>query len=109
MKPKRSFPAWISPLIGALFLSFIGIALFFATKEKPPSDESLVQIQRAVQRAAVQCFALEGAFPATLEYLEEHYHLMLDHNRYYVFYDTFGANIQPDVRVVPLEQEVGAP
>lgn len=53
----------------------------------------------AIERAARQCYALEGAYPPTLDYLEENYGLMLDWTRYHYFYDVIGSNIHPIIEV----------
>ncbi|MDR2714123.1 MAG: hypothetical protein LBB42_01145 [Coriobacteriales bacterium] len=54
----------------------------------------------AVRRSAVQCYVLEGRFPSSVEYLEEHYGLIVDRNRYAVYYEPMGSNILPQIRVV---------
>jgi hypothetical protein len=53
----------------------------------------------AVRRSAVQCFALEGRFPDSIKYLEDNYGLLIDHDRYYVYYEYVGSNLIPQVRV----------
>ena len=79
-------------LIGA------GIALFGAVGRK--SGEAETQLVRdAVRRAVVTCYAVEGAYPATLDYLKDNYGLIYDEENYFVFYDTFASNILPDIRV----------
>jgi hypothetical protein len=54
----------------------------------------------AIERAARQCYALEGAYPPTLEYLEENYGLMLDRDRFHYLYEVIGSNIHPIVEVL---------
>jgi len=64
------------------------------------SDTEQLQIAAdAIERAARQCYALEGAYPPTLDYLEENYGLTLDWNRYHYFYDVIGSNIHPIIEV----------
>ena len=52
------------------------------------------------RKSLVNCYAIEGAYPDSLSYLEEHYGLQIDHNRYVVDYEPFGDNIWPTVQVV---------
>lgn len=59
-------------------------------------------IADAVRRSAVQCYALEGRFPDNLSYLEENYGLAIDHRRYSVYYESMGANLLPQIRVIPV-------
>ena len=51
--------------------------------------------------AAMQCAAVEGAYPARLSYLEEHYGLIVNHQDYAVTYEAFASNVPPSVVVVP--------
>lgn len=55
----------------------------------------------AILNAAAQCCAIEGSYPETLEYLEEHYGVRIDRDSYVVTYDAFASNVLPTVVVVP--------
>ena len=57
----------------------------------------------AVQNAALTCYAVEGAYPANLDYLRENYGLAYDQSRYIVRYSTFASNLVPDIFVVEME------
>ncbi|MBP3926404.1 MAG: hypothetical protein J6D13_04380 [Clostridium sp.] len=63
----------------------------------------------AIRRASVQCYSIEGRYPPSVEYLEEHYGIVIDHERYNVFYDGWASNIMPDITVLPAvgEEEGG--
>lgn len=67
-------------------------------------SEGRAQLEDAVRRAAVACYAAEGIYPPDLTYLEEHYGLQVDREQYTVVYDAFASNLMPDVTV--LENEV---
>lgn len=62
--------------------------------------EELAQVEQAVRRAAVTCFAAEGAYPPDTAYLTEHYGLRVDTERYIVDYDVFAENLMPQITVV---------
>ena len=93
-------------LSAAALLLLVGVfaagALSFAGKAGQKGEESL---RRAVTRASVQCYAIEGRYPPSVEYLEEHYGIVVDTDRYAVFYDGFASNLMPDITVIPLEKE----
>lgn len=57
-------------------------------------------VREAVEAAAFECYAVEGVYPENLRYLEEHYGLMLDHDRYIVSYDCFASNEPPEVIIL---------
>ena len=63
------------------------------------SDEQLVVQKKAIERAAVMCYALEGFYPPKTEYLEEKYGLIVDREKFLVVYSTFGSNIRPEISV----------
>ena len=56
--------------------------------------------EQAVRRAAVSCYALEGAYPASYEDLKERTGVAVDESRYAVFYEIFASNIMPEITVV---------
>lgn len=61
------------------------------------------QIETAIRRAAVTCYAVEGAYPENLEYMQEHYGIRYDEERYTVMYMVFASNLMPDITVLDNE------
>ena len=57
-------------------------------------------LRQAVLQAAVQCYAVEGSYPASLDYLEENYGLLVNHDRFIVTYEAFASNLMPQVNVL---------
>lgn len=89
-------------LPGAVFAVLAGLFLYgLGTVSAATEGEQLRAVERAVTRAAVQCYAIEGRYPAGLAYLEENYGLVLDCERYIIQYDIFASNIMPSVLVLP--------
>lgn len=80
---------------GMLGLFSLGLDSVFRTTDA----ESLRAVQRSVVSAAVHCYAVEGAYPPSLGYLEENYGLRIDRSRYQVHYRIFASNLFPDVTV----------
>ena len=66
-------------------------------------DTRLSQLENAIHRAAVSCYAIEGFYPTDINYLVENYGLIPDESRYTVFYDAFASNIIPEITVLPNE------
>lgn len=58
------------------------------------------QLEDALRRAAVACYAAEGIYPPTVDYLQEHYGIQIDRQRYYVFYEVFAENVMPQITVL---------
>ena len=62
-------------------------------------EEGAAALRDAIRRSALQCYAVEGVFPPTLEYLEENYGVRVNREKFAVSYDIFASNQPPDVRV----------
>lgn len=89
-----------------LFLAILFIFLFSVSAMKSKSEEeSLASLRDAVQRACVQCYAIEGRYPPSVEYLEKHYGIVIDRSRYHVFYEGWASNVMPDITVLPAEPD----
>ena len=67
-------------------------------------EEGLRMAEQAVRQAAVSCYALEGAYPASYADLKQRSGVAVDEERYIIFYEIFASNIMPDVTV--LERQV---
>ena len=97
---KRKFP--LPQLLAAA--AAVGLLCWFAlalqdvrTGQDREGKELLAD---AITKAAVACYAAEGVYPPTLEYLQTHYGLQIDEDRYLVFYDVFAENRMPDITVL---------
>ena len=66
-------------------------------------DEQAELLRDALEQALVSCYAAEGRYPQSLDYLELHYGVRIDRARYVVAYEAFADNIRPRVRVIPME------
>ena len=64
------------------------------------NEEGRAQLENVLRKTAVSCYAAEGFYPPTLEYMEEHYGIQIDRQRYNVFYEVFASNIMPDITVL---------
>ncbi len=64
------------------------------------SNQGGQQLETALRRSAVACYAAEGIYPPTVDYLKEHYGVQIDTSRYHVFYEIFADNIMPQITVL---------
>lgn len=105
MNTKRSkWPALLGIL--AKILLVLAASLCFAgaltNLDRGRGEAGRQQLEDALRRAAVACYATEGVYPPDLDYLTEHYGIQVDEDRYAVFYDIFAENLMPDITVVEL-------
>lgn len=92
---------------GALILQLLLFALVFAVVAAGLSrasdrvaDEGVRVAEEAVLRAAVSCYAIEGAYPESYEYLCKNYGVAVNEDKYIVQYSVFASNIMPEITVI---------
>ena len=90
-------------LVMALLL--VGVWLLVSRVESANDGAETQFVHDAVHNAALTCYAVEGAYPESLEYMRENYGLAYDDSRYYVTYDAFSSNLVPDIRVIEVEAD----
>lgn len=66
-------------------------------------EEGRRQLEEALRRGAVACYAAEGRYPPDVTYLETHYGVQVDEGRYTVFYEVFAENLMPQITVLQRE------
>lgn len=86
----------------AVLALFTGGIMAFSRKTDANGAETL---QASIRRASVQCYAIEGRYPPSVEYLEENYGIQVDRDKYSVFYSGFASNVMPDITVVELRRD----
>lgn len=55
--------------------------------------------RNSILNAAMQCCAIEGSYPLSLEYLEDNYGVHVNDDLYFVNYEAFASNVMPSVSV----------
>lgn len=95
---RRALAGLLIPLCALAVLLWFFTAL--ANLDGGRGEEGRQQLETSLRRAAVACYAAEGIYPPTLEYLTEHYGVQIDAERYDVFYEVFADNLMPDITVL---------
>ncbi|MCK5128454.1 MAG: hypothetical protein KAQ68_01270 [Clostridiales bacterium] len=92
----------IAGLILAAFLIVLSITLIPVISETVLKNADITKqtIETSVEKALIHCYAIEGAYPPTIEYLTDNYGIILQEERYFYYYEFIGSNIRPIVRVV---------
>lgn len=96
----------LTGLLRALVLPLLAIAILMAFAgavnglEQDRQGESKRQLEEALRRGCVACYAAEGSYPSDLDYLKEHYGIQIDETRYTVYYNIFASNLMPDITVL---------
>ena len=109
-RPGGMFRSWIFKSVAlplglfAIVLALVAYGLNVTSGQK--SAEELKLAEDNLRKAVVSCYAIEGRYPDSYEYIKEHYGVMVDEERYIVHYQVFASNIMPDITLV--ERGAGA-
>lgn len=91
-------------LISLPIIAFILLFLLFinglSSVSKTTLDKQQESLSEAIDRSVAQCYAVEGTYPPSLNYLENHYGLYYDHERFFVDYQAIGSNLLPDITII---------
>lgn len=84
-----------------LFFGVSGFVFFGLHQAQVVQHQEALRIAKdSILRSAIRCYALEGVYPPSYEYLKENYGIQIDEEKYTVFYDIFASNMMPDVTVI---------
>jgi hypothetical protein len=100
-KKRKRLPVDLRPAVSiAVFLCILGLLLKGTSAMHSTADSSQIDsLRQAILRSAVHCYAMEGAYPESIDYLKEHYGISWDSSKYIVDYEITGSNLMPDVSV----------
>lgn len=103
MKRKKLLPVAKTVLIPVII---VGVVLFFFTAvsnlDRDRGAEGREQLESSVRRACAACYATEGFYPPSLDYLKERYGILVDQDNYNVFYEVFSENLMPEITVIEI-------
>jgi len=97
-KEKKSITAYAPILI--LVVVLLGFTLFANSMTDGNASREKEILQNAIDRSITQCYALEGIYPDSLEYLEEEYGLTYNKEHFFVDYQYIGSNLRPDITII---------
>lgn len=58
------------------------------------------RLEDSVRRTVAACYAAEGFYPPSVEYMEENWGLQYHKDRYVISYEIFASNLMPRVTVL---------
>lgn len=89
----------IFSVFAAVLAILLAVWFFVAVAgvQRDNAQEGKAQLEAAVRRAAVACYAAEGAYPPSLDYLKTHYGVQVNEERYVVYYTAFAENLMPEI------------
>lgn len=100
---RRALTYIIPILLFAAMLAWFLIAVNSA--DSSVEQRELEAVKSNIENGVTMCYAVEGIYPESVEYLAENYGLIYDKNKYIVYYDRFADNIRPTVSVMERQSE----
>lgn len=95
----RNFVFSIISILAIAALFWLGTTLL---AQRTDSREAEI-LEKAVTRGIIHCYACEGAYPESLQYLKENYGLMYDEQRFFIDYQAMGSNLMPNITIIDKE------
>lgn len=103
IKPEKGLR---SVLFSGIWIGLILLFLAVLSDVNEGSDaERKRQLEEAIRRSVITCYATEGRYPPDFAYLKERYGVQVDERRYYVIYDVFAENLMPEITVLERDYE----
>lgn len=102
MRKKSAFKRALAYIIPLLIFSAMIVWFLLAMKSTASSNRKreLEALKTTVENGITMCYAVEGVYPESVEYLCANYGLIYDKSKYIVYYDSFASNIRPTVKIL---------
>jgi len=93
-------------LLGAalLIILFVIYLAGIAGVSQTTVEKQAESLESAINRSIMQCYAIEGSYPPSLDYICEHYGLTYDDDLFFVDYTVYASNMMPDVTIITLKE-----
>ena len=98
----------VSPMVRAIRITAVFVALvvilllgvlLFTRLDLDMSRQAVESLRENVTEACVQCYAIEGTYPVSINYLETNYGVRYDGAKYLVSLDAGSENELPAVQI----------
>lgn len=103
MKRRNAFGFPVAIIIIALFV----VIMFLVSSQMSKTSviEQKKALESAIFRDVVHCYAIEGAYPESLDYIKDNYGLTYNEELFFVDYTPIASNIMPDITIIEKAQE----
>ncbi|MDD2978649.1 MAG: hypothetical protein PHN80_01620 [Hespellia sp.] len=84
-----------------LFCAVFSLFFYGTNTVSAKTDAQQAQsLNEAIHRGITHCYAVEGRYPESLDYLKKEYGISYDEDKYFVDYQVLGTNLMPDVTII---------
>jgi len=92
-----------SSIFSLIIIFIFSLILIFSVDsiDNNYNKAQVINIEKSIKKAAIQCYALEGSYPPNIEYMKENYGIIINDKKYIYHYEIFASNIMPIIHVIP--------
>lgn len=95
-KKNKGFIATI-----AVFIVIVLLFIFYLNKAAQiVKDEEVDLLYSAINKAVVNCYAIEGRYPESLKYIVDNYGVIINEDKFLVDYQVFATNVKPGIQII---------
>lgn len=87
-------------MILSTLLVFVLLYSGFATTLESTKENQKKGLEKALYRATMECYALEGNYPESLSYLLSQYQVLYNEDDFDIDYQVIASNIIPTITVI---------
>lgn len=80
--------------------TLIILSLLTCLNRLDSGDAARQRLEDTVRRTAVSCYAAEGFYPPSVDYMEANWGLQYEKNRFVIRYEVFASNLMPQITVL---------
>lgn len=106
MRKERLFIRFIKEIKISYICYAIALIVFLIGVNNISSSTVIKQeesLNTALQRDTIHCYAIEGFYPPSLDYIKQHYGLVYNEDLFFVDYQPIGSNIMPSITIIRKE------
>ncbi len=89
-------------IISLIFITIFSLILIFSISSVHENFQlnQTIRVENAIKEAIVQCYALEGSYPPSIDYLAKNYGIIINRDRYIYHYEIYVSNMKPVLSVI---------
>ncbi|MCL2391497.1 MAG: hypothetical protein FWC66_02665 [Oscillospiraceae bacterium] len=101
---KSGWDVLRSAVLPLLFTVAVMLVIVYGLHQTEQSGRAEAKrvLEDSIRRAVVTAYAIEGRYPESIAYIEEHFEIHIDWSRFIVHYHIFASNVFPDIAVIEL-------
>lgn len=99
---RRIFSRALPYIIPCMLFAAMIVWFLFSMRNTASSADAreLSALKTTLENSITMCYAVEGVYPESVEYLGANYGFIYDKEKYIIHYDCFASNIRPSVMIL---------